>query len=545
MLPKSCYLVLLLLLSIPPSPDLKGGTSCDAKAIDYATKVKIFFIEDHRLITTVIDTNLLEEALKQLKNTIQTSKPMIIATLARAGLTNHRKFINRPAKEVLDDTVKRIDHMLEELDKLKELGRNPRSLKFVGDILHYVAGTPTKKMHEDVTNEVHQLLLNQDLQGMTLKKLGKNTRYLTHEMLNTNHHLQSMMRILKGFQHKISAARQTDVAVLNYIQIESVANKVLNIGESMLRKTDSIYTEGKEHYLSIYAIDTKVLRETIKNISYEVPQDPLFKHNIERYYENRLTRVSWKEGRLFVTVKIPLLEASKSHELIPHIGTEKERNEEFAAIAKRENGDFCYLTASDLQKCNLIDDNELLCDKRVAYLKNKKVVVYAINKNIFMIKLSTEREEEIELYCKEGKKETLMIKGTSSIEIPDGCSVRHEDFYIEKQKKASSTKTVKNNFNITVHNEEFETDREENEEMADLNKKLAMQEERLKYIEENAKEIELINKNIQLATRNIEALNWAIGGGGGTVSTLFLLIATAALLLGFSNRRKIRKIKGK
>ncbi len=399
-------------------------------ATDAASTTKLIPINDFFIIHTSIDTKPIKEALTNVTAAVDTIE---------------RIAPNKSNKQARDDILtchgyrKSANFLIAEIDAMTmNSKKTKRGITFLGDLIHEIAGTPTEEMHDDVVNQLTKLKQDFNMIARTNVESMNHIEFITDGLKDNNNHIKKAAEILQVHNDRLSKLENNQATLFSLIDFISDASNTLFMAEENLRRIGTINSEGKQNYLSIHAIDQDKLRTSIFRRRNSSPHlEPLFSAEPEKYYRHKFTRTSWENGKLHVSVKIPLINKKEDFELVPLTENWRKKSAadltHFIAIAQdRHTREFSYLTESDLRKCTTLSKNELLCERRKITIKDKNIVIYEIAPTHILVSIVSSSISKEAIQVCNGHITHLSLNETAFLRVSSDCTIQHALFRIEK-----------------------------------------------------------------------------------------------------------------
>lgn len=447
-------LVALLLLLLAPS------------AADSPPATEIHFIHSYKIVTTFVDLEPVRLALHKLKATahhciLQHEKLKTTRNSGggrgeggKRGSNNLTSFSDFDFG-IYRNTLSQSSLLMHEIDTISELGRDRRSLPFLGEFIHTLAGNPTKKMHENLAKKVNLLLKEEAISSHISAKLTDQVTYLAHASQDTNMQLGNLTLTFDKFGKNINTLYNNEILLLNGLEFESLSRKITAIAENAIRKANSIHADGKNGFLNIHALSPPSLKKILYDITIKSDvASPLFKNSPSRFYDHKLARTSWVGKKLHISLKIPLLDHSDKHILEPISPSQKKKSLTdisffLARAVNAQTGTFSYLTETDLQKCNILEEKHFLCQQRKIEIRSDKVLAYFIAPETLLTDLSAAHSKKLELRCS-ALTSTKTLETHKVINLKNDCTLKHELFFVGKNNFETS-----GNFSVRLQNLTF------------------------------------------------------------------------------------------
>ena len=439
--------------------------------------VKVHLLHDYYLIHTHIETEPVRKALEDLKLTAET----LIANVEginEGGRQGREDNLLEPRETgAYTKTISLCDRYLNDLN---DMTMGKRSIDILGDLLHTVAGTPSRDMHEELVRKVDTIMNVVGKEGTRNIKLAQKVNILAHELEKENENLRLATQVIRTQKKRLDSLERLVYNLDNLIEFEASSNTLLRLADNVITKIDMVFMEGKNHYLSTHAISPTQMREIVQKAAFEASSlDPLFKKNVEKYYTTKLARVTWEGTRLHVTVKIPLVNEREKYNIEAVTLVEKETAkvplDDYVGRLKNEvTGGFSYLSLRDIRECNRLEMNELLCQRRLIEIRNADVLVYEISPTLILFDLEGSISKSMRLVC-EGEKgmgTEIALEHPRVVKIPENCTVAHESFFIREIRHKGKADVAHHQLNMTVTL--MQTKHKQKNETSELLNKLEM-----------------------------------------------------------------------
>ena len=405
---------------------------------EYITgNLTLFLIHDQKTLHTSTSLTTTKNALRTLKNMTENLLTLLEVDNEAddKALTNELDVTKNLLSEI--DIYEKISLAYAELFSTE--ARNKRSIDLLGEILNVVAGTPTKAMHNSLSERVSDIEKSAlNLQDVN-KLLAANEKHLANGLGQVQKQLDDTLTLLKNHNKRIDKIETVRTRIFETLDFLSLSSKVNSLAASNIRKIESIYAASKNHQLSPFAIPPHDLFTEVRRLTYDPnPLVPIYKRSVEKYYSGKFTRGSWIRETLHITMGIPLIMEKEQYYI--QFLSDKEKMQSpidlssyaAKAINPKTNG-FIFLTNTDIRKCAEFLPRKLMCKKRPLEITSPDLTVYEISSEVFLINLGERNQTTAKIFC-DGFQTTYVIRsGIHHLGVH--CAVSHPEFRIEKTKQ--------------------------------------------------------------------------------------------------------------
>ena len=501
-----CLLLLLLLLLVSATQTEKErGT-------------KITFMHDFVLASTKADLNPTKKALKKVVD---------VAYKLQDDNSNSPPSTTHPTT-VFNNTIATAKTLLEDIAIIEGLSvRSSRGLNIIGDLLHAVAGTPSADMHNNLIERVELLETKIDQTAATDSAMTDKIKILTDSLKDENEHLSDMTDVLKIHDDRIQKVEEREIQLHNLVEFNSLSLKIIGVAQENLRKIGTIDSDGKSSFLSVYAINTRELKGILQAIALRATvMTPIFHFNLEKYYSHKLVRTSWRNGRLYTTLKIPLINSKESYHLKVISQTERERSKvDLTSLTLKAvndvTGGFMYISESEFKECSRIEDKGILCQKRKIEMRSPDVLAHELAPTqILVVRGSNTSSNVLKITCNSGEKNKLLGRA-EIIHINEDCNALHKDFFIGKLEYTAKENIItrEEEIQVTLKQEQYKAPKDAGNKIKGIEKGIKETETKLGIVSESIREMkerqESFNQQLQTHSNLIKYV-----GGGISISTL-------------------------
>ena len=499
---------------------------------------RIIFLSDYFLLHTYIDPRPMKEALTNMTNSITRMKSI-----------NKNKKLDFELMVIHNyETV--ANEMLDELNLIMTSPeRSERSIDFIGNLIHDIAGNPSASMHAELVNRVQQLETNQAASSINSKDIVDQIAIINKGLKDDNAIMERLSTIIQAHDSRLQKLERNEISYFNTLAFMGDAERLLFTAGESLRKIGTIATEGKFGFLSKHAIPPKVLERFIKRRSHTKLLTPLFWNEIDKYYNHKVAMTSWEKGMLHVTVKIP--QVKKSELILLHPVTTNMRQvskvdlSQFLAKAVNvETGGFTYLMESDLRKCMHINDPKaLLCQRRPINIHHENVVVYEIAPTHILVNIHEDEPERDAVITCDGKQVRKKINDTSIVPLDTGCTMNHVYFHVGRIDFHTETKVPPKSIEISFLEKERKKaeERKNKKSIEELVKLIHLRGEDIKKHEGEIDSLKQANKELIQQSTTQSTIHYATTGSVGGVSVIAIIII---FILIYCIRSDVLSIRG-
>ncbi len=503
-----CLLLLLLLLLVSATQTEK----------ERGTKITI--MHDFVLASTKAD---LIPAKKTLKKVVE------VAHRLQDRDSNSQPSVAHPTT-VFNNTIATAKNLLEDIAIIEGLSvRSSRGLNIIGDLLHAVAGTPSADMHNSLIERVELLETRVDKTTATDTSMTDKIKILTDSLKDENEHLSDMTDVLKIHEDRIQKVEEREIQLHNLIEFNSLSLKIIGVAQENLRKIGTINSGGKSFFLSVYAINTRELKDILQAIALRATvMTPIFHFNLEKYYSHRLVRTSWRNGRLFTTLKIPLINAKESYHLKVISQAERERSKvdltslTFKAVNDITGG-FMYISESEFKECSRIEDKDkgILCQKRKIEMRSPDVLAHELAPTqILIVRGSNSSSNLLKITCSNGEK-TKHLGNAEIIHIREDCNALHKDFFVGKLEYTAGENIItrEEEIQVTLKQEQYKASKEAGSKIQGIEEGIKATDSKLEKVSDSIREMEERQETFKQQLESHSNLIKYVGGGI-SISTL-------------------------
>jgi len=428
---------------------------CSFAAKTNLQNLKPVFIENQHLnIGTVINLEEVKKSIHELLNVtthLQEDKQLHISLQQHKNIGLHLGKWMLPGTEnrkfhVFTDIKERASHLIEHLESLC-----PRKKRWdvLGDILNELTGVPSSSMHNTLKDKLETLNTEVNtiaLHGLEMNKELQATNVLTNRNINEIRKLTDTVHY--SFQ-ELERIERNQVATFNMLNYYTNANAILELSQQQITRTESTMIRGLSHRADRFSIPPHIISSAIQHMNLSSNITPVF-NLTGSYYKEAITRVTCHGLKVFVTMRIPLININERRNLTLLSHKQKKSAKvdltPFSFILINQHRQIhSYLTLSDFQKC-LETKNRYVCNKRDIEIDNKEMgnlLIYDITPHRIIMHGTGEGHAT----CNRKMFNFILTTPVISL-IPERCQVTHEHFMIHK--------THLNDFEYTKEEQTFD-----------------------------------------------------------------------------------------
>jgi hypothetical protein len=330
----------------------------------------------------------------------------------------------------------------------KENDIDKRALEFLGEALSGLTGVPSAAEHRKIIAEMK--LLHLDNEG--IQNLMASTTKSQKEILSALHvHSSTFLNIshdLSVIEKEQDSLKKDIENTLNLLEFQNnILFSDIEIRE-IIRKANDILIQGKNEFISKYAIGLGELAMIIRKISNKhLHVQPVYSEKeVDRYFSEKIAH-SWsdrKKSAIFTLLQIPLANFEKEYTVtvLPTLLTKHPELD--IVLVHEQSNSFRFLSDSELKDC--IDLGPMkLCQKRKIAIYPEgncrldsadncndwtRLVVHDLNSNdiLFM----SEKQRNATLECENEGKKIVKIPNEGVVTLSGKCRLAHDDFVVER-----------------------------------------------------------------------------------------------------------------
>ena len=306
--------------------------------------------------------------------------------------------------------------------------RSKRSLfPFLGDIIGFIAGTPTETDINTIRNNIKTLSENQGKVQHVVNQSLSLINMTHHRVVENRKRINKISNAVNGIVDTLNKVKKELHINLNYrefldfyLQLNSVINSAgeliteLNFYMEELQLQLNMLSLGK---ISPITIKPEKLRNTLLAIKEKLPENLRLPFNpkseIWEYYRMLTSSVIFDNDRILVIINVPLINRGTQFEVykvynmpIPNVAISKHRSKDISLKRKHLVASYkleAKAIAVNQQRTNFVimsDEEAKLCSNHLTSFCEFKSPVYPVNRNKFcLIALFNGSQKKIKQLC--------------------------------------------------------------------------------------------------------------------------------------------------